>query len=199
MSEKNDAWPEQEVLLEEKTASSMTPVAPGEIIIGELLGFNDSGEPLITYAGADHEHAGIAAMSTVAITHEHKGRQLALLFANGDLTKPVIMGIIHSPLLDILSNVEFVDEPNDTALETKAHLTKVEQEQSESKANQADNNEASIDGNRVVLEGKEEIVLKCGDSSITLTKAGKILIRGKYLLNRSTGVNRIMGGSVQVN
>jgi len=58
---------------------------------------------------------------------------------------------------------------------------------------------AYVDGKRVVLEGREEVVLKCGEASITLTKAGKILICGKYLLNRSTGVNRIMGGSVQVN
>ena len=57
----------------------------------------------------------------------------------------------------------------------------------------------TLDGQRIVLEGKEEVVIKCGEASITLTKAGKILIRGHYLLNRASGVNRIMGGSVQVN
>ena len=36
-------------------------------------------------------------------------------------------------------------------------------------------------------------------ASITLTKAGKVLIEGSYLLSRSTGVNRIKGGSVQLN
>ena len=50
-----------------------------------------------------------------------------------------------------------------------------------------------------MLEGREEVVIKCGEASITLTKAGKILIRGNYLLNRASGVNRIQGGSVQVN
>jgi len=58
---------------------------------------------------------------------------------------------------------------------------------------------AKVDGEQVVIEGKKEIVLKCGKSSITLTKAGKILIRGSYLLSRSSGVNRIKGGSVQLN
>lgn len=62
-----------------------------------------------------------------------------------------------------------------------------------------DNSTTLVDGKKVVIEAKDEIVLKCGDASITLTKAGKIMIRGKYLLNRSTGVNRILGGSVQVN
>lgn len=59
--------------------------------------------------------------------------------------------------------------------------------------------EARVDGERVVLTGDREIVLRCGHSSITLTRAGKILIRGKYLLSRSSGVNRIKGGSVQIN
>jgi uncharacterized protein (DUF2345 family) len=56
-----------------------------------------------------------------------------------------------------------------------------------------------IDGQRLQFEAKDEIVLKCGKASITLTKAGKIIIRGTYLLSRSSGVNRIKGGSVQIN
>lgn len=51
----------------------------------------------------------------------------------------------------------------------------------------------------LVFEADKEIVLKCGKSSITLTKAGKVLIRGAYLLSRSSGVNRIKGGSVHLN
>ncbi len=58
---------------------------------------------------------------------------------------------------------------------------------------------AKVDGEQVIIEGKKEIVLKCGKSSITLTRAGKVLIRGAYVLSRSSGVNRIKGGSVQVN
>jgi len=57
----------------------------------------------------------------------------------------------------------------------------------------------SIDGKRFTFDAKEQIVLRCGKSSITLTRAGKVLIRGAYLLNRSSGVNRIKGGSVQIN
>ena len=56
-----------------------------------------------------------------------------------------------------------------------------------------------IDGKRFTFDAKEQIVLRCGKSSITLTRAGKVLIRGAYLLNRSSGVNRIKGGSVQIN
>jgi hypothetical protein len=55
------------------------------------------------------------------------------------------------------------------------------------------------DGEQLVFSADKEIVLRCGRSSITLTRAGKVLIRGAYLLSRSSGVNRIKGGSVQIN
>jgi hypothetical protein len=58
---------------------------------------------------------------------------------------------------------------------------------------------ARLDDERVVLSAEKEIVLKCGRASITLTRAGKVIIRGAYLLSRSSGINRIKGGSVQIN
>lgn len=59
--------------------------------------------------------------------------------------------------------------------------------------------EARVDGERVELVAEKEIVLRCGSASITLTRAGKVLIRGSYVLSGSAGVNRIRGGSVQIN
>lgn len=58
---------------------------------------------------------------------------------------------------------------------------------------------AAVDGERLVLRAEREIVLECGDASITLTRAGKVLIRGTYVLSRSSGTNRIKGGSVEIN
>jgi Domain of unknown function (DUF6484) len=49
------------------------------------------------------------------------------------------------------------------------------------------------------LTAEREIVLRCGKASITLTRAGKVLIRGEYIFSRSTGVNKIKGGSIQLN
>ncbi len=57
----------------------------------------------------------------------------------------------------------------------------------------------TLDGEQLALTAKNEIVLRCGKASITLTRAGKVLIRGAYVLTRSSGVNRIKGGSVQIN
>jgi hypothetical protein len=55
------------------------------------------------------------------------------------------------------------------------------------------------DGARMVVAAREHLVLKCGKASITLTKAGKVLIEGSYVSSRSTGVNRLKGGSIQIN
>ena len=59
--------------------------------------------------------------------------------------------------------------------------------------------EAVVDGRTVRLRGEEEITLRCGKASITLTKAGKVLIRGEYVLTHAGGVNRVRGGTVEIN
>jgi len=59
--------------------------------------------------------------------------------------------------------------------------------------------EVKADGQNYVISAQQQIVLECGKASITLTKAGKILIRGAYISSRSSGAHRIKGGSVQIN
>lgn len=59
--------------------------------------------------------------------------------------------------------------------------------------------DVEADGERMIVSAQQQLVLRCGKASITLTKAGKVLIEGAYVLSRSTGVNRIKGGSVQLN
>ena len=167
-----------------EAAQAAPAVAPGEIIIGLVVGINAQGQPMVEYAQSPLSQP-VAAMATLGITQQHIGRQVALLFANGNPKNPVIMGLIHSPLHELMADFEVA--PAEPAV-TETTWSEPSQEK-----------EMTLNGERLVLEGKEEIVLKCGDASITLTKAGKILIRGKYVLTRSDGVNRIMGGSVQVN
>ena len=166
------------------TLSTAPNIAPGEVIIGTVTEIDGQGKPLVDYYGNPANKAQVA-LSTHGITRSHIGRQVALLFANGDPRQPLIIGLIHSPLQEMLETYE-VSPTHDAGSTTETIST-------------SSVNDVMLDGKRIVLEGKEEIVLKCGEASITLTRAGKILIRGKYLLNRASGVNRIMGGSVQVN
>lgn len=58
---------------------------------------------------------------------------------------------------------------------------------------------AEADGERVVIEGRREVVLRCGKASITLTPDGGITLRGGRILSRADGANRVQGASVQLN
>jgi hypothetical protein len=59
--------------------------------------------------------------------------------------------------------------------------------------------EADVDGRRVKIVAKDEIVLECGQASITLRRNGKIIVRGTYVETYSTGTNRVKGGQVRIN
>lgn len=58
---------------------------------------------------------------------------------------------------------------------------------------------AEVDGERLVVEAQRELVLRCGEASITLTRSGKVLIQGTYIASRSKGSHKIKGASVDIN
>ncbi len=49
------------------------------------------------------------------------------------------------------------------------------------------------------LESEKELVLKCGKAQVSLRADGRVVILGGYVVSRSRGVNKIKGGSVQIN
>ena len=59
--------------------------------------------------------------------------------------------------------------------------------------------EADVDGRRVRIVARDEIVLECGEASITLRRNGRIIIKGTYVETCSEGTNRIKGGQVRIN
>jgi hypothetical protein len=59
--------------------------------------------------------------------------------------------------------------------------------------------EVDADGERLVVSATSTLVLRCGRASITLTKDGEIRLEGTRVSSQAAGVNRIKGGSVQIN
>lgn len=137
------------------------------VVIGVLMGFDDGGMPLVVFPGNPVDRA-IPARTTAGLGPDHVGSEVALLFERGDPARPLVIGRILHPEVEL-------ERPAQAPVR------------------------ATVDDQRLELTAEREIVLRCGKASITLTRAGKILLRGAYLFSRSTGVNKIKGGSVQLN
>jgi len=57
----------------------------------------------------------------------------------------------------------------------------------------------TVDGRTVTIEASEEILLRCGDSSITLKKNGRIVIKGNDIVSRASRINKLKGAAVAIN
>jgi hypothetical protein len=173
---------------------SFSALDEGEILLGRLEAIDEAGNAIISMPEISIFDQSVA-LSTITISPQHLGRQVALMFTQGSSPRPVIIGLIHSPLQQVLDTVlANTVTPNGDELVFPGSLNA-----SNNPPSELSSSLVQIDGKQLILEGHEEIVLRCGEASITLNKSGKISIRGKYLLSRATGVNRILGGSVQVN
>ena len=142
------------------------------LVVGELVGFAPGGEPLVQFEGSP---AGgpVRARMTVSVETDDIGHAVALLFEGGDPACPLVIGRIE-------------DRRPAAQKALRSHES-------------GGPFQLSADGERVEIQARREIVLRVGKASITLTRAGKVLIRGVYLSSRSSGVNRIKGGSVRLN
>ena len=56
-----------------------------------------------------------------------------------------------------------------------------------------------LDGRALVLEADSSLTLRCGKASITLSREGRIVLRGTQLVSHASGVNRIRGGTIKLN
>lgn len=176
------------------TNDDVVSLSAGEILLGRLESIDEAGNAVVSLPQMPHFKQQVA-LTTFSVSSHHIGRQVALMFTQGADPQPIIMGLVYSPLQQVLEKVIANTEHQQEDFDELVFAEPVPDKNAEKLIE----NPVYIDGKQIILEGKDEIVLRCGEASITLNKSGKISIRGKYLLSRATGVNRILGGSVQVN
>lgn len=111
----------------------------------------------------------LAARTTIMLRRDMIGRDVVVWFDGSEARVPIIMGVIEPQGASILAGQ---DRPGFTV---------------------------QADGERYLIQAEREIVLRCGDASITLTRAGKVIIKGNYILSRSTGYNKIKGAAIDIN
>ena len=148
----------------------------GIFLIGHIVDRNDT-RILIDYPG--NLHGVLPARSAVAIpkSHERKSSiplQVILVFENGDISLPFIIGIINSEQ-QLLNKKKVIKDP----IDHEKNLV--------------------IESDTLILSGREKVTLQCGKGSITLKKDGKIIIKGVELVSRASESNKIKGCTVSVN
>lgn len=151
--------------------ASSTSQAMNAALVGSLHGFDLDERPLVSSLETLPGEI-IAARTTVSLLREMIGASVLILNEAGDPHLPIIVGILQSPGLPYGRERE-----RETSRDLSVHA----------------------DGERHVIRAEREIVLCCGDASITLTRAGKVIIKGNYILSRSTGYNKIKGAAIDIN
>jgi hypothetical protein len=113
----------------------------------------------------------VRARSVVALSARLVGRQVLVVHETGRPAPPIVTGVLR----EAEAAAAF------PALPTGAPFA------------------LEVDGERVDLVAQHQLVLRCGEASITLTREGKILLRGTYVSSSSSGVHRIHGAAVEIN
>jgi len=163
--------------------SNVSPIQAHDPIqdprVGWILGTAPGGRILVDFPG--NRLGPLAARTSLvldgaALAQAKQLRQGAiLLFENGDPSLPLLVGLIQTapqtPLIDSILE----------SLPAKAPM------------------EAQVDGRRVVIEGRDEVVLRCGKASLTLQRDGQVVLRGVNIRSEADEVQRIKGGKVQIN
>jgi hypothetical protein len=138
------------------------------VVVGKLLAITEQGcAPLVSYSG-QASAAAVLARTVVDLHGAHVGRQVVLMFEEGDPAKPIVVGVVRGS--------------TGWPCQTRPDQVHVD-----------------ADGSRLTVTARQELVLQCGEASIKLTADGEVTIKGTRLYSHSSGVNRIKGGSVELN
>ena len=160
--------------LEAMTVSVAPGIGPTVACLAQA---SPAGEIFVAVGGAAPCAARLLAnLDRYELAKPHyRGRDVLVVFQDGDRGKPIIIGLLEEPLESMVEMTAATKETPDRKQELR------------------------IDGKRVVIEADDEIELKCGQGSITIRKDGKIVVKGTHVLSHATGPNRIRGGSVSLN
>lgn len=147
-------------------------------VVGKIAAAKRNGEILVEFDDGGPVPARLlSSVNRRELSNpESVGREVLLMFDRGLRTRPIIVGQLENIIgemvsLEIEPGEKETDQPKD----------------------------AFVDQDRIVLNARKEILLRCGDGSITLHKDGKIVVLGTNLISRSRGPHKIKGASVSIN
>jgi hypothetical protein len=138
--------------------------------VARFYGFDGGGEPLVCELPG-RQHEPVRARTTVALMSRQVGAEVLVVFEQGNPLHPIVIGVLQER--GAAAGQDTGTAPGQVRIQA--------------------------DTERLVISAEREVVLRCGDASLTLTRAGKVIIQGKYVLSRSSGYNKIKGAVVDIN
>jgi hypothetical protein len=177
-----------------RAPSSRKPAQPAAACLGRVVSLGTRGAVNVEFPGSGGAVAARLALPAQAcqlLAAVKSSQPVVLVFENGDTALPIITGFIQPPPNETVSgSPESQPEASGAGTEAAARATEL---------NAPQVIEADVDGKRVRIVAQDEIVLECGNASITLRRNGRVVIRGTYVETYSEGTNRIKGGQVRIN
>ncbi len=146
--------------------------APPHPTIGRLASAPAAGAPEVEVPGHGVYRArALRSVDRASLRGDGAvGREVLLVFVDGDPSRPVIVGVLEDPVEALLA-----DEPSSPRVDV------------------------TVDGRAVVLDATREITLRCGDASLTLHADGRVVTRGVNIVSQASEQQRIQGGVVKIN
>lgn len=181
------------------------------VLVGVFCGFDAQGRFLVRMAKG---LPPVAALSVVGLRVEDEGDEVIVSLERGDPLRPVILGRalrtagdeVPHPVAHPIAHPAAHPAESLQPERQSEHPPEPQPEQHPQAREAGDapgltthGQTLVVDGQRVVLNGAKQVELRCGQASIVLTAAGKILIKGTYVMSRSSGANRIKGAFVDIN
>lgn len=147
------------------------------IRMGTIVNVTDDGRPMVRFDGGPGEPV-IARVATAdpGPTDGEPAAKIAVLLVleNGNPALPVIVGFVRDRLA------------------ARAPDARVEIAGDRGRS-------FELNGKALVFEGQEEIVLRCGQGSLTIRANGQIIVKGTRLVSKASETNKIRGASVLIN
>lgn len=143
--------------------------------VGKIVRVNEDGQAFVAFPGQTEERKARLAveLSVKPGASWEEGLPVILIFEDGDVAKPIVLGVIRETI-------------NASLLQEVVAATERP-------------SEGHVDRKKIVFDAKEEIVLRCGKGSITLRKDGKIVLKGTEIFSRASRTNKMKGASVAIN
>lgn len=177
---------------EEPGASVLAP--PGVVLLGTISAASQDGRTKIKLADSGAEVVALSTQEfgltdlnkTVACVGVQPSGALLII---GTVQTPAVSATQISPEMTILNRLidDFQSPSEDTLLFEQDPDEKVQGMPSPDLKEE------------MVIEAARALTIKCGASSITLSADGRVHIRGKFVTNSASQLNRITGGSVKIN